>query len=168
MNACSFVHPSSSLFDLFVRSSVCPLVHSSICFFVRLSVPSFAFGIPVRELVSRRFKFKSRSSQHFSVDFGCVRLSWKVSLCVYLWGWFWNLACTLKDFHVYKCRNNKLKSNEQKSNDEDEGVVLPRQDSSQFTTEAAKALRDIIAFCLMMKPVQQSAIRMLQYLFWFA
>ena len=29
-------------------------------------------------------------SQHFSVDFGSVRLSWRVSVHVYLWGWFWN------------------------------------------------------------------------------
>ena len=48
------------------------------------------------ELVASRYrrKFKPRSSQHFSVDFGSVRLSWKVSVHVYLWGWFWtNFTC---------------------------------------------------------------------------
>ena len=47
-----------------------------------------------------------------------------------------------------------------KSNDEDEhcGVLSP-QDNSQFSLSAAKSLRDIIACCLMMKPVQPNVIR---------
>ena len=49
-----------------------------------------------------------------------------------------------------------------KSNEEDEsGAIQIQQDNSQFNLPAAKSLRDIIAFCLMMKPVQPNIIRML-------
>ena len=44
---------------------------------------------------NRRCEFKSRSSQHFSVDSGSVRLSWKISVHVNLWGWFRNRIVTL-------------------------------------------------------------------------
>ena len=55
------------------------------------------FRIPVW-LVSQMCKFKCHFSQHFSVDFSSVRLSWKVSVHVNLWGWFWNDAKTFKGF----------------------------------------------------------------------
>lgn len=53
-----------------------------------------------------------------------------------------------------------------KPSDEDENsTVLTQQDNSQFNLSAAKSLRDIIAFCLMMKPVQQNTKRMSTTLF---
>ena len=52
-----------------------------------------------------RCEFKFRSSQHFSVDFDSVRLSWKVSVHVYLWGWFWNGIETL---HIVSWMSVKL------------------------------------------------------------
>ncbi|XP_046862348.1 MAP kinase-activated protein kinase 5-like isoform X2 [Xenia sp. Carnegie-2017] len=46
----------------------------------------------------------------------------------------------------------------QKPNENEESSELSLQDNSAFTLKALKSLRDIIAYCLMMKPVQPNPI----------
>ena len=62
-----------------------------------------------------------------------------------------------KAFHLASNENSKVK--QKPSEDEESNAVLSPQDNSQFSLAAANSLRDIIAFCLMMKPVQPNVIQ---------
>ena len=62
------------------------------------AVFQFYFSIILREIhedIHKHPQWYTRSSYRFSVDFSSVRLSWKVSVHICLWGSFWNRIVTL-------------------------------------------------------------------------
>ena len=59
------------------------------------------------DMVSPKCKFKSYSSQYFSLDFRSVRLSQKKFLFMFLWGWFWKtMTCFRLFFNMIHLNSN--------------------------------------------------------------